>query len=74
MRFTQGPYDEVAAMKLTLSSITSGLVGGLVFSYVLFMGYILTVAQQPHAPPARIATMGCFSLGHCPLAVSSRPD
>jgi hypothetical protein len=61
-------------MKLTFSSITSGLVGGLVLSYVLFMGYLLTVAQQSHAPPARITTMGCFSLGHCPMALSSRPN
>jgi hypothetical protein len=45
-------------MKFTFSSITSGLVGGLVLSYALFMGYVLTVAQQSHAPPSRIATLG----------------
>lgn len=61
-------------MKITFSSITSGLVGGLVLSYVLFMCYVLTMAQQSHSPPARIATTGCFSLGHCPVALSSRPN
>jgi CHASE3 domain sensor protein len=33
-------------MQNTFSNITSGLVGGLVLSYVLFMGYALTVAHQ----------------------------
>ena len=58
-------------MKFTFASITSGFVAGLVLSYVLFMGYLLTVAQQSHAPPTRISTIGCFSLGHCPMALSA---
>jgi hypothetical protein len=58
-------------MKFTLSDVTSSLVGGLVLSYVLFMGYILTTAERLHAPPARINTIGCFSLGHCQVALSS---
>jgi hypothetical protein len=52
-------------MKLTFSSVTSGLLGGLVLSYVLFMAYVLTVAQQSQVPATRIATAGCFSFGSC---------
>jgi hypothetical protein len=61
-------------MKITVSSITSGLVGGLVLTYVIFMGYVMTVAHQTNETPTRIATIGCFSLGHCTVALSSRPN
>jgi hypothetical protein len=60
-------------MRITFSSITSGLVGGLVLSYVLFMGYVVTVSHQSSEPPTAIATVGCFSLGHCTGALSSLP-
>jgi hypothetical protein len=59
-------------MNFTFARITSGFVGGLVLSYVLFMGYLITVAQQSHTPPSGITTTGCFSLGHCPVVLSSR--
>jgi hypothetical protein len=61
-------------MQITFSRITSGLVGGLVLSYVFFMGYALTVAHQSNAEPTRIATVGCFSLGHCTVALSGSPN
>jgi hypothetical protein len=61
-------------MKFTLSSITSGLVGGLVLSCALFMGYVLVAAQQSHSPPVQISTIGCFSLGHCQMSLSTSPN
>jgi hypothetical protein len=51
-----------------LANITSSLVGGLVLSYILFAGYVMTVAQGSHSEPPRISAMGCFSFGHCPVA------
>jgi hypothetical protein len=61
-------------MQIAISRITSCLVGGLVLSYVLFIGYVLTVTHQSNAPPTRIATAGCFSLGQCPVAPGSRQN
>jgi hypothetical protein len=51
-----------------LANITCTLVGGLVLSYLLFVGYVMTIAQRSHDEPPRISAMGCFSFGHCPLA------
>jgi hypothetical protein len=53
-------------MNFKIGRIVSGLVGGVVLSYVLFLGYVITVAQQSHAPPTQITMTGCFSLGQCP--------
>lgn len=61
-------------MQISLSRITSCLVAGLVLSYVLFIGYVVTVTHQSNAPPMRIATVGCFSWGHCPDTLGSRPN
>jgi hypothetical protein len=61
-------------MQIAISRITSCLVGGLVLSYVFFIGYVLTVTHQSNVPPARIATTGCFSLGHCTVALDSRQN
>jgi ABC-type transport system involved in multi-copper enzyme maturation permease subunit len=60
--------------RLLFSRITSCLVAGLVLSYVFFIGYVLTVTHQSNAPPARIATVGCFSLGHCTDTRGNRPN
>ena len=51
-----------------LANITSTLVGGLVLSYLLFVGYVMTIAQKSHEEPTRTSAMGCFSFGHCPVA------
>jgi hypothetical protein len=51
-----------------LATITSGLVGGLVLSYVIFVGYVMTVAHGPQHELTRTSAMGCFSFGHCPVA------
>ncbi len=51
-----------------LANITSSLVGGLVLSYLLFVGYVMTIAQRSHDEPTRTSAMGCFSFGHCPVA------
>jgi hypothetical protein len=51
-----------------LANITSTLVGGLVLSYLLFVGYVMTIAQGAHEEPTRTSAMGCFSFGHCPVA------
>jgi len=51
-----------------LANITCSLVGGLVLSYLLFVGYVMTIAQRSHEEPSRISSMGCFSFGHCPVA------
>jgi hypothetical protein len=51
-----------------LATITSSLVGGLVLSYLVFMGYVMTVAQGSHNEPTRTSAMGCFSFGRCPVA------
>ena len=55
-------------MQISLSRITSCLVAGLVLSYVLFIGYVVTVTHQSNAPPMRIATVGC------PDTLGSRPN
>jgi hypothetical protein len=60
-------------MKLTFSSITSGLVGGLVLTYVLFMGYVVTVGQQSPMLPTHGAA-SCFSFGHCQAALASNAN
>jgi hypothetical protein len=52
----------------TLANITSTLVGGLVLSYLLFVGYVMTISQKSHEEPTRTSAMGCFSFGHCPVA------
>jgi hypothetical protein len=57
-----------------LVTITSSLVGGLVLSYLLFVGYVMTVAQRSHEEPARTSALGCFSFGHCPVAGVRRDD
>jgi hypothetical protein len=51
-----------------LANITCRLVGGLVLSYLLFVGYVMTIAQRSHEEPTRTSAMGCFSFGHCPVA------
>jgi hypothetical protein len=51
-----------------LANITSNAVGGLVLSYLLFVGYVMTIAQRSHEEPTRTSAMGCFSFGHCPVA------
>jgi hypothetical protein len=51
-----------------LANITSSLVGALVLSYLLFVGYVMTIAQRSHDEPTRTSAMGCFSFGHCPVA------
>ena len=55
-----------------LANITCTLVGGLVFSYLLFVGYVMTMAQRPHDEAPRTFAMGCFSFEHCPLAGGRR--
>jgi hypothetical protein len=50
------------------ADITCSLVGGLVLSYLLFVGYVMTIAQRSHQEPTRTSAMGCFSFGHCPVA------
>jgi hypothetical protein len=50
-----------------LANITSGLVGGLVLSYLLFVAYVMTIAQRAHEEPTRTSAMGCYSFGHCPV-------
>lgn len=55
--------------KVTLANITAGLVGALVLSYIVFMGYVMMIAQRPYEGPLRYsAAMGCFSFGHCRVA------
>ncbi len=51
-----------------LANITSGIVGALVLSYLLFVGYVMTIEQGTDSEPPRISMMGCFSFGHCPVA------
>ena len=51
-----------------IADITSSLVGGLVLSYLLFMGYVMIFAQGTHSEPTRTSAMGCYSFGHCPVA------
>lgn len=58
-------------MQITLAAITSKLVGGLVLSYLLFMGYVMTMAH--HVETTRTSALGCFSFGHCP-ALGVRPN
>jgi hypothetical protein len=50
------------------ANVTCTLVGGLVLSYLLFVGYVMTIARGSHAEPTRTSAMGCFSFGHCPVA------
>jgi hypothetical protein len=50
------------------ANITCSLVGGLVLSYLLFVGYVMTIAQRSRQEPTRTSAMGCFSFGHCPVA------
>lgn len=66
---TGAPAHEVCMRRQeALANITSGLVGGLVVSYLLFVGYVMTIAQKSHDEPTRTSAMGCFSFGHCPVA------
>jgi hypothetical protein len=66
---TGAPAHEVRMRRQeALANITCTLVGGLVLSYLLFVGYVMTMAQRSHDEPPRISAMGCFSFGHCPLA------
>jgi hypothetical protein len=51
-----------------LANITSSLVGGLVLSYLFFVGYVMTISQRAHEEPTRTSAMGCYSFGHCPVA------
>jgi hypothetical protein len=51
-----------------LANITCSVVGGLVLSYLLFVGYVMTIAQRAHEEPTRTSAMGCYSFGHCPVA------
>jgi hypothetical protein len=51
-----------------LANVTCTLVGGLVLSYLLFVGYVMTIAQKAHEEPTRTSAMGCYSFGHCPVA------
>jgi hypothetical protein len=55
------------------ATITSGIVGALVVSYLLFVGYVMTIEQGTDSEPTRISMMGCFSFGHCPV-VARLPD
>jgi hypothetical protein len=50
-----------------LANITCSLVGGLVLSYLFFVGYVMTIAQRAHEEPTRTSAMGCYSFGHCPV-------
>ncbi|HEX4153507.1 MAG TPA: hypothetical protein VHY75_14975 [Steroidobacteraceae bacterium] len=59
-------------MRRTLAHITSGLVGGLVLTYVLFLGYVISNAQGSREQPTRTSAMGCFSFGRCPAALAAR--
>ena len=47
----------------TLAHITCSLVGGLVLSYIVFMGYVMSIAQKAHVEPTRTSAMGCFTFG-----------
>jgi hypothetical protein len=51
-----------------LANITSTLVGGLLLSYLFFVGYVMTIEQGSRDEPTRTSAMGCFSFGHCPRA------
>ena len=50
-----------------LANITCSLVGGLVLSYLFFVGDVMTIAQRAHEEPTRTSAMGCYSFGHCPV-------
>jgi hypothetical protein len=66
---TKVPAHEVRMRRQeALAHITSSLVGGLVLSYLLFAGYVMTIAQRSHSEPTRTSAMGCFAFGHCPVA------
>ena len=66
--FTDIPAHEVRMRRQeAFANITSSLVGGLVLSYLLFVGYVMTIAQGSHNEPTRTSAMGCFSFGHCPV-------
>jgi hypothetical protein len=51
-----------------LANITSTLVGGLLLSYLFFVGYVMTIEQGSRDEPTRTLSKRCVSFGHCAAA------